>query len=173
MLQNASHGEAGLVPVIPPLSRPVLIAAVAAKLLLHLPGLFRYGYFRDELYFLDCARHLGWGYVDCAPLIAVYAKIALLLGGSLPALRILPMLAGAGMVALTILIARQLGGGMFAQALAGLTILIAPVHLMIDSILSMNAFEPLYWMGAILVMILFFTQHREELATLNYLKSRK
>jgi hypothetical protein len=153
MLQNASHGEAGSVPVIPPLSRPVLIAAVAAKLLLHLPGLFRYGYFRDELYFLDCARHLGWGYVDCAPLIAVYAKIALLLGGSLPALRILPMLAGAGMVALTILIARQLGGGMFAQALAGLTILIAPVHLMIDSILSMNAFEPLFWMGCVLILI--------------------
>jgi len=153
MLQDGSHGEAGLVPVIPPLSRPVLIAAVAAKLLLHVPGLFRYGYFRDELYFLDCARHLDWGYVDCAPLVAVYAKIALLLGGSLPALRILPMLAGAGMVALTVLIARQLGGGLFAQALAGLGIIIAPVHLMIDSILSMNAFEPLFWMGCILIAI--------------------
>lgn len=57
---------------------------MAAKIILHLPGLTRYGYFRDELYFLDCARHLDWGYVDCAPLVAVYAKIALLLGGSLP-----------------------------------------------------------------------------------------
>jgi hypothetical protein len=91
--------------------------------------------------------------VDCAPLVAVYAKIALLLGGSLPALRILPVLAGAGMVALTVLIARQLGGGVFAQALAGLAILIAPVHLMIDSILSMNAFEPLFWMGCVYILI--------------------
>ena len=153
MEQDAQPAESDLRPTIPPLSRPVLIGAVALKLLVHIPGLFRYGYFRDELYFLDCARHLDWGYVDCAPLVAVYAKIALLLGGSLPTLRILPMLAGAGMVALTVLIARQLGGGTFAQAIAALAILIAPVHLMIGSILSMNAFEPLFWMGCILVLI--------------------
>jgi hypothetical protein len=153
MPENLSRDESDLRAAIPPLSRPVLFAAVAAKLLLHLPGLFRYGYFRDELYFLDCARHLDWGYVDCAPLVAVYAKIALLLGGSLPALRILPILAGVAMVALTVVIARQLGGGAFAQALAGLGIIIAPVHLMIDSILSMNSFEPLFWMGCVLILI--------------------
>jgi hypothetical protein len=153
MDQDSPRDESGLRPTTPPLSRPILIGAVALKLVVHLPGLFRYGYFRDELYFLDCARHLDWGYVDCAPLVAVYAKVALLLGGSLPALRILPMLAGAAMVALTVLIARQLGGGTFAQATAGLAILIAPVHLMIDSILSMNAFEPLFWMGCMLVLI--------------------
>jgi hypothetical protein len=140
-------------PPLPTLSKPVLAAAVVLKVLIHIPGLFRYGYFRDELYFLDCARHLDWGYVDCAPLVAVYAKIALLLGGSLPALRILPLLAGAAMVVLTILITRQLGGGAFAQALAGLGIIIAPVHLMLDSILSMNAFEPLFWMGCVLILI--------------------
>ncbi|MEJ2581766.1 MAG: glycosyltransferase family 39 protein [Acidobacteriota bacterium] len=153
-----SHDEGILGPdSLPPLSalsKPVLIAAVAAKLLMHVPGLFRYGYFRDELYFLDCAKHLDWGYVDCAPLVAVYAKVALLLGGSLPALRVLPMLAGAGMVALTVLLARQLGGGAYAQALAAVGILIAPVHLMIDSILSMNAAEPLFWMGCAYVLIL-------------------
>jgi len=138
---------------LPPLSKPILVGLVACKVLLHLPGLYRYGYFRDELYFLDCARHLDWGYVDHAPLVAVYAKVALLLGGSLPALRALPILAGTGTVALTILIARQLGGGSFAQLLAGLAILIAPVHLMLDSILSMNAFEPLFWMGGVYVLI--------------------
>jgi len=153
MHEEASRDGSNLRPTIPPLSRPVLFSAVAIKLLLHVPGLFRYGYFRDELYFLDCARHLDWGYVDCAPLVAVYAKIALLLGGSLPSLRVLSMLAGAVMVALTVLLARQLGGGAFAQALAGLGIIIAPVHLMIDSILSMNAFEPLFWMGCVLILI--------------------
>lgn len=138
---------------LPPLSVPILAALIATKISLHIPGLFRYGYFRDELYFLDCARHLDWGYVDCAPLVAVYAKIALFFGGSLPALRILPMLAGATMVALTVLIARQLGGGAFAQTLAGIAIVVAPVHLMMDSILSMNAFEPLFWMGCVWVVI--------------------
>jgi hypothetical protein len=126
---------------------------VAAKLIVHLPLLARYGYFRDELYFLDCGRHLGWGYVDCAPLVGVYAKIGLLLGGSLPAIRILPMLAGAGLVALTILLARQLGGGPFAQALGGVCALVAPIYLGTAGYLSMNAFESLFWMGCVYVLI--------------------
>ncbi len=138
---------------LPSLSIPVLSALVAAKIALHIPGLFRYGYFRDELYFLDCARHLDWGYVDHAPLVAIYAKIALLLGASLPALRVLPILAGVAVVVLTVLIARQLGGDAFAQALAGIAIVFAPVSLMIDSILSMNAFEPVFWMGCVWVLI--------------------
>ena len=132
---------------LPPLDQVVLVVLVAAKVSVHIPGLFRYGYFRDELYFLDLARHLDWGYVDCAPLVAVYGKIALLLGGSLPALRILPLLAGAALIALTAMITRELGGGRFAQALAGLCALVAPIYLAIDGLMTMNAFEPLFWMG--------------------------
>ena len=130
-----------------------LIGLCAAKLLLHVfTSVRHYGYFRDELYYLDMARHLDWGYVDAAPLIAVYAKIALLLGGSLAALRILPALAGTALIALTMLITRELGGSRYAQFLAGLAILLAPAFLLMESLLTMNAFEPLYWMGCILVI---------------------
>ena len=123
------------------------------KLLLHLLTSGQYGYFRDELYFLDCARHLGWGYVDDAPLIAVYAKAALLLGGSLPAVRLLPALAGAAKVTLSMALARQMGGGRFAQGLSGLCVLGAPIFLGMDSILCVGAFEPLFWMGCVAVLI--------------------
>ncbi|MFC1708253.1 glycosyltransferase family 39 protein, partial [Planctomycetota bacterium] len=129
------------------------VALGALTVFIHLPGLFNYGYFRDELYFLDCARHLDWGYVDCAPLAAVYAKIALLLGGSLPALRVLPAFAGAGLTSLTALIARELGGGRFAQILAGLSVLGAPIFLAQQSVMTMNAFEPLFWMGCAYFLI--------------------
>jgi len=37
---------------------------------LHLLTANRYGYFRDEMYYLDCGRHLAWGYVDQPPMIA-------------------------------------------------------------------------------------------------------
>ena len=95
---------------LPRLAVGVMAALCAAKLLLHLfTSVRHYGYFRDELYYLDMARHLDWGYVDAAPLIAVYAKVALLMGGSLGALRILPALAGTALIALTMLIARELG----------------------------------------------------------------
>jgi hypothetical protein len=40
-----------------------------------------YGYFRDELYYLICGRHLAWGYVDHGPLVAVQARLAATLFG--------------------------------------------------------------------------------------------
>lgn len=138
---------------LPNVGLGVLIGLWGAKFLLHLfTSLRHYGYFRDELYYLDMARHLDWGYVDAAPLIAVYAKIAMLMGGSLAALRVLPALAGTALIAFTILITRELGGSRYAQFLAGLAILLAPAFLLMDSLLTMNAFEPLYWMGCILVI---------------------
>ena len=150
---HSAQGEAHHVESLPPLAVPVLVALCTIKLLLHLfTSVRHYGYFRDELYYLDMARHLDWGYVDAAPLIAVYTKVAMLMGGSLAALRILPALAGAALIALTILIARELGGGRYAQLLAGIIILLCPASLVMGSLLTMNAFEPLYWMGCIWVV---------------------
>lgn len=152
-VQERPGREATGSDALPRLDIGVLIALCAAKLLLHLfTSVRHYGYFRDELYYLDMARHLDWGYVDAAPLVAVYAKVALLMGGSLAALRILPAMAEAALVALTILIARELGGNRYAQFLAGLCILFCPSVMVMDSLLTMNAFEPLYWMGCILVI---------------------
>ncbi|HPW56904.1 MAG: glycosyltransferase family 39 protein [Thermoanaerobaculaceae bacterium] len=136
-----------------PLDLRLVGVLAAAKLLVQMAGAWGYGYFRDELYFLDCARHLDFGYVDCAPLVALYAKLALLLGGSLPVVRLIPALAGAMVVAITMLLARQLGGGRFAQAFAGLCVLAAPIRIGVDSILSMNAFEPLFWMGCAWLLV--------------------
>jgi len=137
----------------PPLDRRLLLALSGVKLLIHVPLAGRYGYFRDELYFLDCGRHLDWGYVDHAPMIGLLAKMALLLGGSLHTLRIFSALAGALLVALAVVLARELGGGRFAQGLAGLAVIVAPIYLGTDSILSMNALEPLFWMGGVFALI--------------------
>jgi len=119
----------------------VLCAAIA-KLLIHLFANRYYGYFTDELYYLACARHLAWGYVDQPPLIAVIARLSMTLwGDSLSAIRFLPALAGAGKVILTGLIARELGGSRFAQGLAALSVLLAPGFLGMDNLLSMNVFD--------------------------------
>jgi hypothetical protein len=138
---------------LPRLERGLLLGLAGAKLLLHAALAGRYGYFRDELYFLDCGRHLDWGYVDHAPMIGLMARFALLLGGSLQVLRLIPAVAGALLVALGMILARELGGGRFAQGLAGLAVLVAPIYLGIDSLLSMNAFEPLFWMGCVWALI--------------------
>ena len=91
------------------LNRPLLLALAGFKLVLHLLLANRYGYFRDEMYFLDCGRHLAFGYVDHAPFIALVSRAALAMGGSLLALRVFPAVAGAMLVALAMLIAWRLG----------------------------------------------------------------
>jgi hypothetical protein len=129
-----------------------LLAAV--KLALHLYAGRQYGFFGDELYYLDCARHLAWGYVDQPPLIALIARIARTLSNdSLSGIRLPAALAGAAMVVLTGLLARELGGRRFAQGMAALCFLLAPGILALDHFLSMNAFEPLFWMGCALLVI--------------------
>jgi len=127
----------------------VVLYLAAAKLLIHLSTSGRYGIFRDELYYLACAEHLDWGYVDQPPLIALIAWFARhVFGSSLIGLRLLPAIAGATLVWLTGTLARELGGGRFAQGMAALAVLIAPIFLVFGHWLTMNAFEPLIWLGA-------------------------
>ena len=135
------------------ISRVVYLIAGAA-LAVHLYASGFYGYFTDELYYLACSRHLAWGYADQPPLIAILtAMTRVLLGTSLRALRILPTLAAAAEVIITGKITAELGGKRFAQGLAALGVLVAPGILSIDGFLSMNAFEPLIWMGCAWLVI--------------------
>src|SRR5690242_4741112 len=125
----------------------VLLSLAALKIVIQLTGIRHYGFFRDEFYYLACGEHLAWGYIDQPPLIAAVAWFARhALGGSIVAVRILPVLAGAAVVGLTGFLARELEGGIFAQSVAALTILFAPSYLAFSSFLSMNAFEPLLWL---------------------------
>jgi hypothetical protein len=132
----------------------ILAGLAVARLLLQFAGIRHYGFFRDELYYMACGEHLAWGYVDQPPLIAAVAWfVRHTLGSSLVAIRILPALAGAAVVFLTGVLARELGGGRFAQFLAATAILFAPAYLAFDSFLSMNAFEPLLWLLCALIAI--------------------
>jgi hypothetical protein len=127
----------------------IVLAIAAAKLLFHLLTAGRYGIFRDELYYLACSEHLDWGYVDQPPLIALLVWIARRsFGESLLALRLLPALAGSALVVLTGKLADELGGRRFAQALAALAVAVVPVYLIMHHWMTMNAFEPLIWMGS-------------------------
>jgi hypothetical protein len=126
----------------------VLGAIALAVFALHLALSGRYGYWIDELYFIACGEHLDWGYVDHPPLIAAVAALARrLFGDSLVGLRVMPALAGAALIFLTGWMARALGGGRTAQVVAALAATAAPVYRAFAGVLTMNSFEPLFWVG--------------------------
>lgn len=120
-----------------------ILAVIAA--LLHLGTSWRYGYFRDELYFIACSKHLAWGYVDQPPLVAVAALISRPAGYELTALRLLPIVAAALTVFLAVAMTNELGGGRFAQLLAGVATMLAPAYLLLGNTLTTTSFEPLTW----------------------------
>ncbi len=137
------------------MSRLRLIGLFAlAKLLLHLATSTGYGYFRDEFYYLACTEHLAPGYVDHPSLSILFLwAVRHLLGDSRPALRLLPAVLGAATVALAGLMARALGGGRWAVALAMTGALIAPEYLALNHFYSMNAFDIFFWALAVFLLI--------------------
>jgi hypothetical protein len=137
----------------------VLLGLAVLNIALHAAALNRYGYHRDELYFLDCASHLDFGYVDHPPLLEyVIAPTRALLGDSLIAIRIPALLMSTAVVLLTALITRQLGGTGFAQLLAGLAAMLAPAYLATSSMISVEGLNTLFWVLALYLVVLILKE---------------
>jgi hypothetical protein len=120
----------------------------AACLVVHLVANGHYGFFRDELYFIVCGLHPAFGYVDQPPLIPLIAAASYkLFGTALTPLRFVPALAAATAVALAADLARQLGGGRFAQTLAGLCVLLAPTLMTFGVLLTTHCLQPPTWLA--------------------------
>jgi hypothetical protein len=146
-----------------PLARSVYILAALA-VLIHFLFNRHYGYFRDELYYAACGEHLAWGYVDHAPLVAFASWISrALFGDSLFALRLLPALSAAPKVWLAGWMAREIRGAKFSQFFAALLVLLAPIYLTFDNFLSMNAFEPVFWMTCAAIVLRITNRGRPRL----------
>ena len=140
-----------------PLSPPpwaLLTIMVAAKVGVTMAVADRYGWHRDEFYYLASSQHLALGYVDYPPLTPLLAAIdQVVFHRSLPGLRLLTVLAGSAAIVIAALIARELGGNRTAQALAGLAVLISPIFVGANILFQTVSFDLLMWSLAILVFV--------------------
>ena len=126
---------------------------VGIKLAVTLAFADRYGWHRDELYYLASSRHLDFGYVDYPPIVPFLAWVdQLVFKGSLVGLRLLPALAGAGIIALTALIAREMNASSRAQVWAGFAALLSPMFLGGNLMFQTVAFDELMWACALFVL---------------------
>jgi len=127
---------------------PAVIALAAASVVLHvLVNLWSpYGFHRDEFLYLAMGDHLRLWSMDFPPFIAVIANISrALLGESLAAIRFFPALAGALLIVIASDIARRLGGGMFAQILAAVAMLLPTIYLRPAGLFQPVVFDQLWW----------------------------
>jgi hypothetical protein len=109
------HATAGRAP------RLAIAVIAAGAFAVEMAVSARYGYVRDELYFLAAGHHLAFGYVDQPPLTPLLARIsAAVTGNTLVGLRVLPALVMAALVVLTAAMSRMLGAGRTGQLLAAL-----------------------------------------------------
>lgn len=133
----------------------ILLYLVLLKLGAHLLTNSQYGFHRDELAYVDDGKRLAWGFVDHPPVAPALATTARTLFGddSLAGLRLFSALAGAGVVWLTVLMARELGGGRLAQALAGAAVIIAPLYLITGTLFQAVAFDQLWWVLSFYLVI--------------------
>jgi 4-amino-4-deoxy-L-arabinose transferase-like glycosyltransferase len=78
----------------------------------------RYGYHRDELYFIVAGSHPTFGYPDQPPLVPLLSQAMHAIAPSLLLLRTPSALAAAATTILAAVVAREVGGGPRAQILA-------------------------------------------------------
>jgi 4-amino-4-deoxy-L-arabinose transferase-like glycosyltransferase len=122
------------------------VCAVAAALLTGLSG--RYGYHRDELYFLVAGDHPDWGYVDQPPLTPLITKASSTLFGESPAgLRVAGTLACVLLVLLVTAVARELGGDRRAQTLAAVCAASSTFVLAVGHMVSTATYDLVAWLA--------------------------
>ena len=114
----------------------------------------RYGYHRDELYFLAAGQHLSWGYPDQPPFVAALARLmSAIAPHSLPLLRLPSAFAMAGAVLLTAGLAREFGADRGARTLAAAAMATCPVVFGAGHLLSTTTFGLLAWAASLFLVV--------------------
>ncbi|GAB3130579.1 glycosyltransferase family 39 protein [Tsukamurella serpentis] len=137
-------GDTAAHPIAWPLILPILVlGAIAAAF-----GASRYHLFGDELYFISAGHRLSVGYADQGPVLPLLALLGEAMPGEHLILFRLPsiLITLAGIV-LSALIARELGGGRFAQALTAFAYATSTFLLLQSSLLATNAIDTPLWVA--------------------------
>ncbi|WP_433728673.1 ArnT family glycosyltransferase [Actinoplanes sp. CA-051413] len=141
-------------------TRPEWLVAAALLVLLVLTS-SRYGWHRDELYFVVAGQHPAWGYPDQPVLTPLLSAGLYRLGdGSLVVLRLASALASAATVVLVGVIAGLLGGSGRARLLASSMWAVGTVALVTGHLVSTATFDVMFTAGVVACVLKALTSGR-------------
>jgi len=132
----------------PPFAAGVVLALAALAFALHMVVLAvtPYGLQRDAFLYFAMGHHLRLWRMDFPPLIAILGNVqTAIFGHTLAAARVVPALEGCALLVCGALIARELGGGRFAQGLAALPMLCAGIFLRPANLFQPVVLDQLWW----------------------------
>jgi hypothetical protein len=124
--------------------RPVLVVAALAAAV-HLAVATRYGWHRDEFYYVITGRHPAWGYVDQPPLTPLLARLAAELPGGVLPLRVLTVACQCGVIVLAAKLAAELGGRAKAQVITAAAVAASFVFLASATLFGTTVTDQLVW----------------------------
>lgn len=140
---------------------PPVLGVAAVKLIFHLLYISRYGFHRDEFLYQALGRHPDFGFWSNPPLIGWMSWLTQhSLGSELWAMRLPSVLTGCALVLVAGLMAREMGGGRYAQLLAGLGILFSPAYLRSSHMFQPVVFDILFWSLMTLILLRYLNRQR-------------
>ncbi|HMI57772.1 MAG TPA: glycosyltransferase family 39 protein, partial [Gemmatimonadaceae bacterium] len=136
-------------------SRPIAaLSFLAFALHVTVDWLSPYGFQRDEFLYMAMGRHLQLWRMDFPPFIAILSQVErFVLGDSIVAIRFSSSIATGLIVLLAGLIARELGGGKFAQILAAISVMVSPLFLRAGVLFQPVVFDQLWWTLALYTLV--------------------
>jgi Dolichyl-phosphate-mannose-protein mannosyltransferase len=139
----------------PPFAAGVVLTMAALDFALHMIvlAITPYGLQRDAFLYFAMGDHLRLWRMDFPPLIAIMGNIqSAIFGHTLAAARVFPALDGCAILVCAALMARELGGGRFAQGLATLPMLCAGLFLRPANLFQPVVLDQLWWTLALLCL---------------------
>lgn len=113
-----------------------------------------YGLRGGELYQVAQGKRLQWGYLDNGPVVPALVRLGGdVFGRNAVGLRIVPAVLGVGLILLGALLARELGGGRWAQTATACVALVGTVFVGASGELGPVVLELVAWSAATLVLM--------------------
>ena len=116
---------------------------------------YQYGIFRDEFLYISMSDRLGWAYLEVPPIAPlILAGVRFLLGTSYFSLHLVPALLSSGVIIVSALMVKKMGGGLYAMILCLFCVTLAPGFISIESHYDYNTFDRLFWTLSLYMVLL-------------------